>query len=60
MSHFNPGTHISAAQRQLLETLAGHFAWLEAAHPRKAASTTAKRARKCVMMRLRACRRMAA
>ena len=41
------------AQRMLLETLAGHFAWLQSAHPQKANSRCAKRARRCVKMRLR-------
>jgi hypothetical protein len=44
---------MTLAQRLLLETLAGHFAWLQTAHPRKANSPRAKRARKCVRMRLR-------
>lgn len=48
-------SHAQYAQRLLLETLAGHFAWLQSAHPEKANSRKAKRARKCVQMRLRAC-----
>jgi hypothetical protein len=56
MNQLSHGTHMKLAQKQLLETLAGHFAWLESTHPRKAASATARRARKCVMTRLRACR----
>jgi hypothetical protein len=39
----------------LLETLAGHFALLEANYPRKAASATARRAKRCVNARLRMC-----
>jgi hypothetical protein len=41
------------AEKLLLETLAGHFAWLEEAHPRKAVSPVAKRAREAVLLRLR-------
>ena len=42
------------AQRLLLETLAGHLALLQTAHPRKANTATAKRARLYVQMKLRA------
>jgi hypothetical protein len=45
---------MTAAQRMLLETLSGHIALLQSAHPRKANSATAKRARKYVQMKLRA------
>lgn len=47
------GENMSNAQRMLFETLAGHLALLQTAHPRKANSATAKRARKYVQMRLR-------
>ncbi len=41
------------SRRMLLETLAGHFALLKSAHPRKAASATAKRAQRYVQKNLR-------
>ena len=44
---------MTAAHQMLLETLAGHFAWLKDAHPRKAASPAARRARRSVQLRLR-------
>ena len=44
---------MTQAQRMLLETLAGHFAWLESAHPRKAKSAAVKRAKRCVIAQLR-------
>jgi hypothetical protein len=37
----------------LLETLSGHLALLKAAHPRKAATATAKRAQRAVALCLR-------
>ena len=46
---------MTIAQKMLLETLAGHIALLEASHPRKAASATARRAKRCVTARLRLC-----
>ena len=45
----------NAARRMLLETLAGHFAWLEEAHPRKAATAKVQRTRRYVEGKLRAC-----
>ena len=45
---------VTASQKMLLETLAGHFAWLKDAHPQKAVSPTAKLASRCVRLRLRA------
>ncbi len=42
------------AQKMFLETLAGHFAWLKDAHPRKAATPAARRAKRSVQLRLRA------
>jgi hypothetical protein len=41
-------------RRMLLETLSGHLALLKAAHPRKAASATAKKAQRAVTLCLRA------
>lgn len=46
-------------QKLLLETLAGHFAWLESTHPRKAHRTVARRAKKCVQQSLRKMRKAA-
>ena len=40
-------------RRMLLETLAGHFALLKSAHPRKAATATAKKAQRYVAKSLR-------
>jgi hypothetical protein len=37
----------------LLETLAGHFAWLQEAHPRKANTQTVKRCKRMVLTSLR-------
>ena len=52
-----PITHgamtMSDGRRMLLETLSGHLALLKAAHPRKAATPTAKRAQRAVQMCLR-------
>ena len=49
------GNAPSAARKMLLETLAGHFAWLEEAHPRKAATAKVQRTRRYVEGRLQAC-----
>ena len=40
-------------RRMLLESLSGHLALLKAAHPRKAATETAKRARRAIALSLR-------
>ena len=48
-------TNMTANQRLLLETLAGHFAWLKSAHPRKANSPLARRAQRAVSHSLRIC-----
>lgn len=45
--------NMTANQRLLLETLAGHFAWLKATHPRKANSALARRAQRAVNSSLR-------
>ena len=44
---------MTASHKMLLETLAGHFAWLKDAHPRKAVSPAAMLASRCVRLRLR-------
>ena len=41
MSQPTKGSDMSNQQKLLLQTLAGHFAWLELAHPRKAHSVAA-------------------
>ena len=53
--HDTTETHMTANQRMLLETLAGHFAWLKATHPRKANAPLARRAQRAVSQCLRAC-----
>ena len=55
MSHVAKGHEMTNAQKMLLQTLAGHFAWLESAHPRKAHRATARKAKQCVIARLRIC-----
>lgn len=44
---------MTLARKQLLETLVGHFAWLESAHPRKANSPLAKKTRRYARSTLR-------
>lgn len=44
---------MTAQQKMLLETLAGHLALLEEAHPRKAASAVARKAKSYVRRGLR-------
>jgi hypothetical protein len=44
---------MTTQQRLLLETLAGHFAWLRSAHPRKAATPLVRRADRAVRASLR-------
>jgi hypothetical protein len=46
---------MSHSRRLLLETLAGHVAWLEEAHPRKAATPKVKRVKRLVLNTLRQC-----
>jgi len=53
MVQLTKGTDMTTSQKLLLQTLAGHFAWLESAHPRKAHSAAARKARQCVIARLR-------
>jgi len=44
---------MTLVRKQLLETMAGHFALLKATHPRQASSPVAKRARQAVRYQLR-------
>ena len=53
MSQFAKGAELTLGQRLLLETLAGHLALLEMAYPRKAKCVAARRAKQCVLSRLR-------
>ncbi len=46
---------MTLGHKLLLETLAGHMALLQTAHPRKAKSAAARKAKQCVMSRLRDC-----
>ena len=46
-------TDMTDGRRMLLETLAGHFALLKSAHPRKAATATAKKAQRYIAKSLR-------
>jgi hypothetical protein len=55
MPHLAKG-QITIGEKLLLETLSGHFAWLESAHPKKAASPTVKRAKRAVESTLRSLR----
>jgi hypothetical protein len=48
-------TDMTMGQRLLLETLAGHFAWLASAHPQKARTATVRKARQSVIAKLRSC-----
>ena len=47
------GVAMTDGRRMLLETLAGHFALLKSAHPRKAATVTAKKAQRYIVKSLR-------
>lgn len=44
---------MTTTEKLFLETLAGHFAWLQSAHPRKAKTAAARRAKQCVVAKLR-------
>jgi hypothetical protein len=44
---------MTLAQKLLLETLAGHISLLESAHPRKAKSAATRKAKQCIVSRLR-------
>jgi hypothetical protein len=47
------GANMTDGRRMLLESLSGHLALLKAAHPRKAATNTAKRAQRAIALSLR-------
>ena len=47
------GVDMTDGRRMLLETLAGHFALLKTAHPRKAKTATAKKAHNYIVKSLR-------
>jgi hypothetical protein len=53
---------MTPTRKLLLQTLVGHFAWLESAHPRKAAAPAARKAHRFAKQSLRKLesRRMAA
>ena len=55
MGRLMKGSELSIGERLLLETLAGHIALLESAHPRKAKCAATRRAKQCVMAKLRHC-----
>ena len=46
---------MTLGQKLLLETLAGHISLLETSHPRKAKSAATRKAKQCIMSRLRHC-----
>ena len=50
-------SEMTLTEKLFLETLAGHFAWLQSAHPRKAKTTAARRAKQSVNAKLRTCNR---
>jgi hypothetical protein len=53
MEQFAKASELTLGQRLLLESLAGHIALLETTHPRKAKCAATRRAKICVMSRLR-------
>jgi len=55
MGHCAKGTEMTLGQKLLLETLAGHIALLETTYPRKAKSAATRRAKQCIMAKLRHC-----
>ena len=55
MGHMIKASEITLGQRLLLETLAGHITLLESTYPRKAKCAATRRAKQCVMSRLRHC-----
>jgi hypothetical protein len=55
MGYFTKDAEMTLSQKLLLETLVGHMALLETAYPRKAKSAAARRAKQCVMSKLRQC-----
>ena len=46
---------MTLARKLLMETLVGHFAWLEATHPNKASSPLARKARRYARITLKKC-----
>jgi hypothetical protein len=58
MGQFTKGADMTVAQKLLLESLAGHIALLESAYPRKAKCIATRRAKQCVISKLRSCNRM--
>ena len=46
---------MTLARKLLMETLIGHFAWLESTYPRKASSPLARKARRYAKTTLRKC-----
>ena len=55
MGHGAKGTEMTLGQKLLLETLAGHIALLETTYPRKAKCLATRRAKQCIMAKLRHC-----
>ena len=55
MGHLAKGSELTLGQKLLLETLAGHIALLESTYPRKAKCIATRRAKQCVLARLRHC-----
>ena len=53
MLRTTPGVDMTDGRRMLLETLAGHFALLKTAHPRKARTATAKKAHTYIVKSLK-------
>jgi hypothetical protein len=46
---------MTSGRKMLLETLVGHFALLEVAHPRKALTPVARKARRYAKLTLKQC-----
>ena len=55
MGNFGKGSELTLGQKLLLETLARHIALLEMTHPRKAKCAATRRAKQCIMAKLRHC-----
>jgi hypothetical protein len=53
MDRITQGVDMTDGRRMLLETLAGHFALLKSAHPRKANTATAQKAHRYIAKSLR-------
>jgi hypothetical protein len=52
-SHATHATELTDGRRMLLESLAGHLELLKSSHPRKAASSTARKVQRYVTQSLR-------